>query len=571
MNSPSCIGERHIIYFAPSRDALRVFACELEESGHDVTWMPGAVRVSIDELTVTLAHERTPVAVRQRLEHEYANLVLVDVRPLSDGTRFSLRAEESIELLKQLDHREDVEARYGFHRIVALVSDVDGPAVDAFLLQLGAHGVRQVLRDGGAPRDGMPFSVRALVESCRMIQTRRVDKTALCLSGGGITGIYFELGVLKCLSDCLPPGALNRMQMLFGISAGAVVASTLAVGYSVDEFMASLVGHRDTRMPPLNLRLLKIGHLNYRHALSRSKRALQAAVKWLVSIVRRSARRSLDDFFLEYSDFVQPLFRSDAFEEMLRLALEVPGTTNDFRELVSELYIGASDQDARQHVLFGAEMHNHVPISKAAQASLSFAPVFPSVEIEGRYYEDGAVTRTSNFVEAIRREATLVVVIDPFVPYVSKEPGYARSRGLLYHLDQSVRTISYTRFENARNWVLRRYPEVSVFTFLPSNRQRRLLANNPMDHRLFLEVWRSAYLSTLVRLEQLQHRLSGDFKAHGLTFDLAPAQYVGRQLEAKSRPDFEDFYPDLQVEIPKPSFVLNRLPSHGLDSEAPAA
>lgn len=551
-------GQLHIVYFSPARAPLRAFVADLESAGYSVVWMPGAVQVQVDDQTVVFKHERTPEGVQGVLDRAYAHSVLVDLRPRGDGTSLTTRAQAGYELLETLDHREDVELRYGFHRIVALVSDHDGPEVDEMLLELGARGVRHALRASAGKPGEESFAVRVLRETCQVIQSRRIKKTALCLSGGGITGIYFELGVLKCLGDCLPTGALNRFDMMFGISAGAVVSSTLAVGYSVDEFMARLAGWEDTRMPPLNPRLVGFGNIDYASAARRSSRAMNSAARWLLDLFRRNRRRTVDDLFLDYSDLVGPPFSARGFERMLREAFEIDGATNDFRRLNTELFIGGSDQDAKKHVLFGAEPLRHVPISRAAQASVSVTPFFPAVEIEGRYYEDGAVTRTSNFIEAIRRDGTLVVIVDPFLPFVSKRPGATRDRGLFYQMDQSVRTISYTRFENARDWVLRRHPEVSVYTFLPSNRQRQLLSNNPMDHRPFLEVWRSAYLSTFNRLERLSHRLAGDLKAHGLPFDLAKAQCVAQHLERKERPDFEDFYPDRRVIVPKPTLVLRQ-------------
>ena len=550
--SAASSGEVHVVFFSPTRRALRSFVADLEPIEHDVVWMPGAARIRIgSELTVVLHHERFPSAATAYLEREYAHLVLLDLRRNGEGTSLDDRVDEGLQLVESLDHKDDVEARYGFHRIVALVSDEDGPDVDALLLDLGARGIRHVLRDNpNAPAES-PFATRVLAEAQRIIRSRAVKKTALCLSGGGITGIHFELGVLKCLSDSLSNAALNRFDMLFGISAGGVVSSALAVGYSVDEFMASVAGHDDTRMPRVDLRLVRLEHIDFKSA---ARRAIRSTWRWVSGLVRPE-NRGLDSLLLEYSDALGPLFRSDGFERILREVLEVEGATNDFRDLNTELYIGSSDQDTRQHVLFGDQGHQHVSISKAVQASLSFSPAFPSVEIEGRYYEDGAVTRTSNFVEAIRRDATLVLVVDPFLPFVSKSPGATRNRGLFYQMDQSVRTISYTRFENARDWVLRRHPEVSVYTFLPSNRQRRLLSINPMDHRPYREIWRSAYMSTLARLERINHRLGGDLKAHGLSFDLTRPRYVMDQLNGKRRPDFEDFYPDRRVATPKPDLV----------------
>ena len=135
----------------------------------------------------------------------------------------------------------------------------------------------------------------------------------------------------------------------------------------------------------------------------------------------------------------------------------------------------------------------------------------------------------------------MIFILDPFVPYVSPHPGLAHRRGLLYNIDQNIRTISYTRFENTRDSELRKYPDVSTYTFLPSNRQRWLLSRNPMDHRPWLPIWKAAYLSTLQRFRQLRHRLAGDLREHHWTLDLAPAQQVADRLERSTHLSFADF------------------------------
>lgn len=151
----------------------------------------------------------------------------------------------------------------------------------------------------------------------------------------------------------------------------------------------------------------------------------------------------------------------------------------------------------------------------------------------------------------------LIVVVDPFVPYVARDPGFADRRGMLYNIDQDVRTISYTRYEAARSWVLRQHPEVSAYTFVPGNRARRLLSVNPMDHRPFLEIWRGAYLSTAARLESIEHRFAGDLRAHGLGFDLAPVRAVVERLEATETPSLADFFPNGRVTPRRTPFCLD--------------
>lgn len=498
------------------------------------------------------------------LRSAYVNLLLVDLRWCEN---FENRVAEVRQLIEALDHAEDVEQRYGFHRIVVLVSGPDMSRLDDLIIELGAVGVRHVLRqefEEGVPAwsSDEPFAERVLRCAVDLASSRHVGKTAICASGGGITGIYFEMGVMKCLDDCLTNCGVNDFDMMFGISAGAVVTSLLSVGYTPDELLAGIAGEPGGRVPPLSLSLLRLSHFNHEDMRWRMTSAAKTGLRAFWDALRGRGGDTAEKLFLEYTSLVGAPFHSSEFEVILRRVLQTSGSTNEFRKLPLELYVGASDQDSRSHVLFGSEGYDHVPISKAVQASLSVNPAFSSVPIDGRYYEDGAITRTSNFVEAIHRDATLIFTMDPFVPYVSKLPGVAHRRGVLYNIDQDIRTISFTRFERARNATLREHPEVSSYTFLPSNTLRRLLSTNPMDHRPYLEIWRGSYLSALQRIDQLCHRLRGDLAEQGMLLDTGLAEVVAEQLRTTNNLCFADFFPDRQVDIKKRPFMRpSELPS----------
>ncbi len=513
----------------------------LESRGHEVEFVP-----VWDTLGAT-----------DTLRSAYVNLLLVDLRWCEE---FEDRVAEVRRLLEALDHAEDVEQRYGFHRIVVLVSGPDMARLDDLIVELGAIGVRYVLRQEFEPStpawsSDEPFAEGVLRLAVDLTSSRHVGKTAICASGGGITGIYFEMGVLKCLDDCLTNCGVNDFDMMFGISAGAVVMSLLSVGYTPDELLAGIAGEPGGRVPPLSLSLLRLSHFNHEDMRWRMTSAVKTGLRAFWDTLRGRGGDTAEKLFLEYTSLVGAPFHSSEFEVMLRRVLQMSGSTNDFRKLPLELYIGASDQDARSHVLFGSEGYDHVPISKAVQASLSVNPAFSSVPIDGRYYEDGAITRTSNFVEAIHRDATLIFTMDPFVPYISKLPGVAHRRGVLYNIDQDIRTISFTRFERARDSTLRKNPEVSSYTFLPSNTLRRLLSTNPMDHRPYLEIWRGAYLSALQRIDQLCHRLRGDLAQQGMHLDTGLAEVVAEQLRTTDKLCFEDFFPERQVDIERRPFM----------------
>lgn len=500
-------------------------------------------------------------AAKQMLGTAFLNMIIIDLRWTEDPVEHEDRIGRARALLSMLDEVEDVEERYGFHRILVLVSGPDGNRIDQLLVELGGRGIRHVLkqRKFRADESDLQFASRLLDKVLELILAPRSQCTALCAAGGGITAIYFELGVLKCLDDSLVGGTVNDFDMYFGISAGAVVTSLLANGFAPEEFMAALVGLEDNRIKPVDLSMVRLGHLNLSDMRWRLGVAAKESLRAAGHVLRGGQRPTIDSIFLGATSLVGTPFRSDAYEVLLSEILTSPGATNDFRRLRRPLYVGATNQDTRRHVLWGDEQHLDVPISKAVQGSLSINPAFGAVEIDGAWYEDGAVTRTSNFTQAIKRGADLLIVLDPFVPYHSKEPGFSNARGMLYNIDQNVRSLSYTRYEIGRNHALRRQPEVRSYTLLPNNRLRRLLSVNPMDHRIFLEVFRGSYLATLRRIDAVRHRLHGDLALHGITLETGPAEEIGRRLEAAGdKLRFDDFFIDGEVALRRPRLSLER-------------
>ena len=542
---------KSVLYWAPSRGhladlwarLLRVRGCGEQD---------GELHYAATALRLRFEHRALAADLVDQLHAGYFNLVLFDLRA-PRGADFASQIAPALEALDSIDAEPDIEARFGFHRVVALVSG-EGDPTDRLIAQLGARRLGRVLR-GPAPGGGWgeasdEFASLMLQEISRLLLERRPRKRALCCSGGGITGIYFELGALKCLDDCLRPrGAMSTFDLYFGISAGATVSALLANGYSVDDCLASIAGQPGGLIPPLNLSVLRLQMIDAASLAERVARGISGLAATLWRSRRGGLRGSLEALLLDYSDLFAPPLRSAPFERALRELFTAEGRSNDFRHLPRRLFIGATDQDLRRHVLFGAPGHDDVPVSLAVQASSSLHPAFAPTAIKGRFFCDGAVTATTHLLEAIRAGADLVFMVDPFLPYVSREPGYARSRGMLFNIDQDVRTLSYTRFEKLREAALRHHPTVSSYTFLPANSLRQLLSVNPMDHRPYLAIWRGAYLSTLRRIEHLSYRMEGDLAHHGLSLDTRAAQQVASRLREVHEPSLEDFYPGRTVDL----------------------
>jgi predicted acylesterase/phospholipase RssA len=381
---------RNILYFGPSRAQ---FAELLEPMPRIPSARPEAICVDPGggELWSWRAVLHAPPCV-ESLSSQFVNLMVVDLRCSGDQVCFARQRDDCMRLLDALDAVDDVETRYPLDHILLLVSGVDDEQVVQTIVEAGGRGIRNVLRvnscgDASGQLTTSAFADRVMGRIRQIFGAPRRRKRALCAAGGGITGIYFELGALKCLDDCLSNNAINHFDMYFGISAGAVVTSLLAVGYSIDEMMAAISlssGHdsrrragRDHvptgRLPALDLRLFQARNLDGRELLARLGVALKAGFGTLTRLAR-GRLPTLETVFLDYSNLVGPPFRTSRFGQELTSALSAPGATNDFRQLATKLYIGATDQDTRLPVLFGDSGYDAVPISQAVQASFAINP-----------------------------------------------------------------------------------------------------------------------------------------------------------------------------------------------------
>ncbi len=88
------------------------------------------------------------------------------------------------------------------------------------------------------------------------------------------------------------------------------------------------------------------------------------------------------------------LLDSSSLEEKLSQLFEKTGRSNDFRKLKTALRIVATDVELGEAVEFGSFGHDKVGIAKALSASSAVPGLFKPVLIDGKYYVDGALTKT---------------------------------------------------------------------------------------------------------------------------------------------------------------------------------
>ena len=522
--------QRRVLFFAPLRHTFadlcatvrRQSWVKAEVGERRCTWHGRNLAFVVDLV-------ETVEQAAELIGSQYYNLLVLDCRNLPGEAAAPERQAHALEeLFAAMRAGRDLERRYPRGRIVVLVGDSDEERVDRLIFAMGQRHVGACLRDWSLatwmPAERREEAGDRLVDQlwtfCHGVMTRRrKGAKAICAAGGGISGMYYELGVLKCLQDVLSLDVRN-FDMFFGISAGAVVSSWLANRISVTRCWpgspSSTAAGATTSSSPgatSTSRRCPAASCSPTRSCSAiccawsSARTCSASRRWSArgpcSSAPSSTRASSSGSSARCS-------RSRADQRLPRLA--------------RQLYIGATDQDRREHVMFGDRGLDDVPISKAIQASIAMHPFFPSVEIGGRYYTDGVVTRTSNIKAAIEHGADLVFVLDPFVPLITDDPGFNARHGNLWIFEQDLKTMSFTRFEQVRDELMRQNPHVSLYTFVPSNRMRRLMSSqNPFVARNFDAIVCEAYRSTRRRLSQLEYRLRGDLAGHGITLDLTPA------------------------------------------------
>ena len=92
-----------------------------------------------------------------------------------------------------------------------------------------------------------------------------------------------------------------------------------------------------------------------------------------------------------------------------------PGAATISRQLQSAVLV-ATDLDTGAAAPFGQPGWDHVPISRAIQASAALPGLFPPVRIDGRHYVDGALKKTLR-VGPARRGLDLLLCLNLLVPF----------------------------------------------------------------------------------------------------------------------------------------------------------
>ena len=353
------------------------------------------------------------------------------------------------------------------------------------------------------------------------------SKVGIAIAGGGPVGGMYEIGALCALDQALEGCDLTRLDVYVGVSSGAFLAAGLANGIDTDEICRLFITGDAAKV---NFRPQMFLRPAFREYGRRMRAAPGVLGRWLGDWLRHPLSRGWSDIFGRLGALVPAgLFDNDAIDRYLRDVFAHFGRSNDFRELPRRLFVVAVELDTGDVVRVGAPGFDHVPISRAVQASAALPGLYPPVEIDGKHYVDGALRRTLHASVAMADGADLVLALNPLVPFdvaaraaanARDNPGMAATltaSGLPAVLSQTFRTLLKSRMQVGLDKYRTQYPNSDLILFEPNADDGEMFFANVFSYDNRQRLAEHAFRATLADLRRQRESLAPLLARHGIT------------------------------------------------------
>lgn len=321
-------------------------------------------------------------------------------------------------------------------------------------------------------------------------------KSALVLAGGGLTGCMYEVGALCAIDEMLIGHNVNDFDIYVGTSAGAMVGSLIANGFSAQEAMQMI----QNRHPDIDsFGVGDVFHANY-DGLIRRMGKIPAVLFNLGRELLQFPDIALSDMVWELGQLLPTgIYNGHTVERFLQRTLTENDYSNQFDRLDKELYIVATELDTGMRAVFGRNHITGVPISQAVAASSAVPVLFRPFQINNKDYLDGSLHGAASLDLAIEAGAELIVCINPLVPLDAErlQPGdrYIRKQGLHTVINQTLRTLMNSSLRYHVKHLRAKYPHVDIILIQPQWDDARMFAYNPMHYRSRHEVAEHGFAS----------------------------------------------------------------------------
>jgi NTE family protein len=347
-------------------------------------------------------------------------------------------------------------------------------------------------------------------------------KIGLALAGGGPAGSIYEIGAVRALDESIEGLDLNDLHIYVGVSAGAFISSCLANNLSTAQMCRAIVKDEPGEHPfvPENFLTPAVGEL-----VRSGLKAPKFLAEGLWHMLAHPADSGLLGPMTHLSRALPVgLFNNDPIQAYLEKIFSKPGRTDDFRQLRRQLLLVATDLDSGRPVRFGEPGFDHVPISRAVQASTALPGLYPPVVIDGRHYVDGVLLKTVHASVALEEGAELVLCVNPIVPVDtirSVDVGVMRrgrlvDLGLPTVLAQTFRTLVHSRMGAGLAAYEALYSDRDVLVFEPRRDDYDMFFTNVFSFSNRKKVCEHAYQSIRSKLFRNRHRIEPILERHGL-------------------------------------------------------
>jgi predicted acylesterase/phospholipase RssA len=377
-------------------------------------------------------------------------------------------------------------------------SEIEKKSITSRAFELGRVHVRDVL-----PSPRHTNEILKWIHGLLTAGDHAPPKIGVALSGGGLEGFLYQLGVAYALERCISGKTIRNADVYSGVSSGSIASCLLAGNIPTIEIIKAMHGKSDLIEPFTSGTVFDLAGTGI------LSRLLRESFTWSGIDPARWIKQTLRAIPTGF-------FKGEALRKYIRHCIEASGSKDEFKSMKNELYIGATDMDTFEHVVFGKAPWDGIPVSEAIYASCALPLVFEPSQLGGRWFIDGQITKTCNLELVVERGCKLIFIIDPLKPLATLVPGSVDQKGGYYALVQTIKALVYTRFHSVLSHLTERYPDTDFIVLQPDEEVAQLMAGSPMRYRIRTQLIHMAYRQTIRQLRERHKVYSAKLRKYGM-------------------------------------------------------